>query len=489
MVLYATPPRDHTSLLRERHTRTHQMQSWDLDVRTHRARLRRLDNFRFDILSDPATTTSQQPAAAATTAQPLLLDLSPDERESRAAGAVKGRRKAAAEAIKGVKLALRDLEDWTGLVVAERAVVVAFLDLVDPALAFVAGASCDAAAGAGEVCAAAGVGVGVAAAAAGGGGGGGDGSTGSGGGVGVMTPRDVDVVVADPSFLAAERGGASGGSDAAAAAAGAGMNEDGRLRRPASWAGTGPEASAPKTSTISSRSREGSVEGHHGVGGGGGSRRPAVGFLRALGALDPCVSALREARSSATTGDRLSLALETLREHVKVTLIDLMDLETSIPGDAGEDSDGDDSGDDNDGDSGGKKCAAARSALALSSADAGALDVKVAGLVRRLSGGRVSGSSSNGISGGGDYNSNTTGGGGGEGTSRGGPPSLANVYEDGLQGAAAASETEVDTTESLTARALGMVTRAVAGPMLWALDDAYQVGEQRKRVEWGWGGG
>ncbi|CAN0236032.1 unnamed protein product, partial [Ectocarpus sp. 12 AP-2014] len=71
-----------------------------------------------------------------------------------------------------------------------------------------------------------------------------------------------------------------------------------------------------------------------------------------------------------------------------------------------------------------------------------------------------------------DYSGGGGGGGGGGGPR--GPPSLASVYKDGLRGAAAASEAEVDATESLTARALGMVITAAAGPLLWALDDAYQ---------------
>jgi len=372
------------------------MQRCDLDIRTYRSRLRRLDNFRSDILSDPATAAK---------GDPLLLDLSP-EREGRAAQAGKGRRKAAAEAVKGARLALRDLQDWKASVLDERAAVNSFLELVDPARAFVVGASCD-----------------------GGGGGGADGGVGWGGGARALC--EVDVVVADPAFLAAEGGVGAPGS------------ENASLRRHASWTGTGAETE----SDSSNGSREESVERAGGVEGGG--RVPVAGFLRALAALDPCVSALRDARSSAKSGDRLGMALETLREHVKVTLIDLMDLETSIPGEVADASDGEETS------NGGGEGAA--SALALSAAEAVAIDAKVAVLVSRLSGNVVG----------------VTSGDGGRGSP--GPPSLASVYDGGLRGAAEASEAEVDTTESLTARAVCMVTRAVTGPLLWALDDAYQV--------------
>eukprot|EP00903_Cladosiphon_okamuranus_P007099 g6898.t1 len=383
------------------------MQRWDLEARSHLPRLRHLDKFRSEILSDP-----DRPPGASDKSQ--LLDLSP-EREGRAAQAVKRRRKAAAEAVNGAKLALRDLKDWKGGVLAERAAVASFLTPVDPARAFAAGVSCDGAEGKA---------------------GGGEGAASS--------PFEADVVIADPAFLAAE-GFAEAGND-------------GRLRRHASWAGPGAETASSDSSPGSSStvgSRDGSVEpGRRGGGGGRRSHAPGVGFLRALAALDPCVSALREAKSSARTGDRLGMALETLREHVKTTLIDLMDLETSIPGEA-LDSDGGAEEDEEEGATGDGKSSAA-SILALSSADAGALDVKVAGLVRRLSGSGGSGGSN-------DENGGPRG-----------PPSLASVYEDGLRGAAEASEAEVDNTESLTARAVRMVTRAIAGPMLWALDDALQ---------------
>ena len=427
----------------------HQMQRWDLEARTHRTRLRRLDKFRAEILSDPDRAT---PAAVANNnnSNSLLLDLSP-EREGRAAQAVKRRRKAAAEAVKGAKLALRDLEDWRGSVLAERAAVASFLGLVDPARALAAGASCG-----------------------GGGGGGAEGGeeVGCGEGGAATSPSfEADVVIADPAFLAAE-GVAEAG------------NDNGRLRRHASWAGTGAETASTDSSPTSSStvgSRDGSVErGARGGNGGGGrrSRAPGVGFLRALAALDPCVNALREAKSSARTGDRLGMALETLREHVKATLIDLMDLETSIPGEALDSDGGGEEEVDAAAATGGGQGGAAASALELSAADAGALDVKVAGLVRRLSGGGAGG------------------GGGGEGSGEDndenggsrGPPSLASVYEDGLRGAAAASEAEVDATESLTARAVRMLTRAVAGPLLWALDDAYQVCRGAADKIWGrWG--
>lgn len=422
----------------------HQVQRWDLDARAHRSRLRRLNKFRSDILADPFRP-------AATESNSLLLDMSPG-RESRAARAVEGRRKAAAGAIKGAKLALRDLADWKKDVLAERGAVVTFMRRADPALAFAAGASCGGSGGDGHVL---------------------DGYGGGAGTVDDAGPRakdvEVDVVVADPSFLAKQEG-----------VGGWAGNEGGRLRRHASWAETGGETgsssdSSPTSVPANADSGDGRVErpvrdrsgsrgsfgGPGGGGSGGRSRTPAAGFLRALGALDPCVSALREARSSAKTGDRLSMALETLREHVKATLIDLMDLETSIPGEGAESEEEESA---NVGGGGGGDSAG--SVSALTAAEAGSLDVKVAGLVRRLSGKEAGGdgTNSNAV----DEAGNNVGGGGR------GPPSLASVYEGGLRGAAEASEAEVDTTESLTARALGMVLTAVAGPLLWALDDAYQ---------------
>lgn len=441
-----------------------QTQRWDLDARGHRSRLRKLYRFRVDILSDPnlaagttttATTTiiatvtpptggdggngssdcdgasrgrPPEPESSAPRSAPLLLDLSP-EREGRAALAVKRRRKAAAEAIRGAKVALQDLGDWKGSVLAERLEVTKFLRDVDPVLAFGVGLSCN-----------------------------GDDMEGHGDAKETFHSWEADVVVADPSYLAAdasieESHGGRGGSSAH------------RLGRHASWAAAGAftataGSAAPSTSPGSTR---------------GSGARP-VGFMLALAALDPCVGALREATSTTRSGDHLSTALVTLREHVKATLIDLMDLETSIPGDAvDEDDDAEDDDDDGGGDGGdgsdgsdGVAGVTSEATLALTSAEAGTLDVKVTGLLRRLTGGGAGGDQK-GI----EHDCD----GGAEVSTY--PPSLANVYGEGLGGAAWASEVEVDVAESLTARALCMVVGAAAGPLLWALDDAYQVSAGR----------
>lgn len=262
-----------------------------------------------------------------------------------------------------------------------------------------------------------------------------------------------------------------------------------RLTRSVSGTGIRSPDSSAETSTSppeSESSSEGGRRNSSGFGRGGGSgggrgerdRAGPAGFIRALAALNPCVGALREARAAGKSGDRLSAALETLREHVKATLIDLMDLETSIPGD-GEDMNDEGGGNgiaNGESGGGGNGGARAEPTLALTATDAGALDVKVVGLMRRLSGGG---------GGGGAGGAAAAGGGGadvedGDGSEADGPPSLAAVYGDGLGGLATMSEMEVDTTESLTAVALQMVIKAAAGPLLRALDDAYQVWRNEK---------
>lgn len=363
-----------------------------------------------------------EPEASAPRSAPLLLDLSP-EREGRAALAVKRRRKAAAEAIRGAKVALQDLGDWKGSVLAERLEVTKFLRDVDPVLAFGVGLSCN-----------------------------GDDTERHGDTKETVHWWEADVVVADPSYLAAD-------ASIEESHGGRGASPAHRLGRHASWAAAGAftataGSTTPSTSPGSTR---------------GSGARP-VGFMLALAALDPCVGALRKATSTTRSGDHLSTALVTLREHVKATLIDLMDLETSIPGDAVDEDDDveddDDGGGGGDGSDGSNSFAGVTSeaTLALTSAEAGALDVKVAGLLRRLMGGGAGGDRKgveHGCDGGAKVNTY--------------PPSLAHVYGEGLGGAAWASEVEVDVAESLTARALCMVVGAAAGPLLWALDDAYQV--------------
>lgn len=384
--------------------------------------------------------------ALALVSPPLLLDLSP-EREGRASRVVKRREKAATEAVRGARLALQDLEEWKESVLAERQVVSAFLRGVDLIGALSAGAACD--------------------------------SDEHGEGDGA-TSLQADVVIADQYFLSRER---HCGRDYESA------RIVHRLARSMSGAGIPSPDSSAATSTSPSDS-EGSSEGGRRNSGdrGRGNRDRAgpVGFLRALAALNPCVGALREARVAGRSGERLSTALETLREHVKATLIDLMDLETSIP-EGGEATNGEDGGNDignGEGGGGGNGSARAEPTLTLTATDAGALDVKIAGLLRRLSGGR-----------GGDGGAEAAGGGadveGGDGGEAGCPLSLATVYGDGLGGLAMTSEMEVDTAESLTAMALQMVTKAAAGPLLRALDDAYQVwrNERGGSAKGGVGGG
>lgn len=395
----------------------------------------------------PSTPPPQPP--------PLLLDLSPD-REVRAARAVKQRRAAAAEAIRGARLALQDLADWKEAVLAEREEVAAFLREMDPALAFASGPSCIAGEG---------------------------GEASRKGDDGGMIWCEVDVAVADRSFLAIE-----------ARDCGIGVGASGSLGRHASWTGGGElgRSGPPGASE--------SFSGGGGWGrGGGGSRGRAepAGFMRALAALNPCVAALRDARSAVRSKDRLGGALETLREHVKSTLIDLMDLETSIPGgdgssdegkdndeEEGEEENGEDDGDD-DGDSG-ESTALVAVAPSLDSVDAAALDVKIAGVLARLGGPDDRDGSRGSVSSGDGSNCSSTGDGDGDGDAAGIakvsaradrplPRSLANVYRETLGEAAAAAELEVDKAESLTAIAVRMVIGAAAGPLLWALDDAYQV--------------
>lgn len=450
-----------------------QAQRWDFDAHEHRTRLRRLDKFRAAILSDPATpppatsSTGDQRAngdgcereralvpsdgsdTLARRSPPLLLDLSP-EREGRASRAVQRRRTAAAEAVKGANRALEDLRDWKAGILAERKAVTAFLRELDPCLAFVAGAACN---------------------------GDHDGDAEAARSTKSMMGCDADIVVTDPAYLAAE----------AAAHAGRDISREEcvTMGRYGSWAATGSWTAAGVTSSPTPSADEGASSGGGAEGGdddGGGDRRDRSWgdgrgrlFADACARMDPSLATLLAATSTARSRGRLDGALETLREHVKATLIDLMDLETSIPGGGASTSD-DDDGEVSSrgiGDVGpsGDGAEAQPLSVALTSVDAGALDVKVAGLLRRLAGG---GRTVAGV----DADRNSDEKEEGSGSSRDGqgiPPSLADLYGNGLGHAATMSEVEVDTAESRAAIAIRAAVAAAAGPFLWALDDAYQV--------------
>lgn len=418
---------------------SHQTQRWDLDARKHRKRLQQLDSFRTDILSDPNIETIAAVAArkksmdrgdangadftergralvppepngkSHASSPPLLLDLSP-EGQGRAARAVERRRMAATEAMKGAKIALQDLQDWKASVLAERLAVTAFLREVNPAPTVMAGASCN-----------------------------GDDDCDESVGRGEQAAwYDVDVVVGDPSFLSVERGAEN-------------HENTGVLIRLPSWAPGGASTATTTATSPDENDNPTITRGNSGSGSGvdnGGARHRAlgsVGFLPALGALNACVGALKEAKSAAKSGESRSMALEILREHVKAILIDLMDLETSIPGNNREDEDGGGSG-------------SVKPDVTLTSTDAGALDVKIAGVLGRLAG--------VGSSKGTDESA---------GVSASRAPPLASVYRDLVGGAASASESLVDTAETLAAVALRMVFEAAEGPLLSAMDDAYQV--------------
>lgn len=393
---------------------TPQAQKWDLDALDHLKRMQRLDHFREEILSDVARggggdrggkIRSRSSRDSNTEGDSLLLDLSP-ERLGTAARVVKSRRKAATEALKGAQVALRNIREWKRQVLAERETVSTFLREFDPALAFSPGPSCN--------------------------GGGDNGDSGgrvkdgrkTGGEESIHYRAEADVVICDPRLA----------------------EDEDELGNNRGYAGTLRVDSKGVLSAGTLAPREGRDADDEDD---ASSRQ--VGFSRAHAALIPGARALQEAEAVAGSGDRLSAALDTLREHVKATLIDLMDLETSLPGNAGDDDDDDD--DDNNGGIEGEirdpQGGGAAAAVALSPEGATSLDLKIGGLVRRLSGdARVDDD---------------------------GPPSLANLYSEGLGGAAAASEAEVDATESLTARALAVMIEATAGPFLSALDNAYQV--------------
>lgn len=366
---------------------------------------------------------------------PLILDLSP-EREGRAAWAVKQRRAAAVEAVKGARLALQDLEDWKAMVLAERVVVTSFLRRADPLRAFTVGRARDGSHDWED----------------------GD-SEGDDEGAALT---GIDAFGGNWSFLS----GAAGPE-------GVGEARGGNGRR-GSWT----------TGTLGSSSTDRGDDDGQDPSGGRDSRDRSgpVGFVRALAALDPCMAALRRASSAAAKSeDRLSVAFDLLREHVKSTLIDLMDLETSIPGEGSFGIGGNGDGDDDD-DQGFGEGRVAPSAL-LTSAEAAALDVKVCGLLQRLSGGadgdpddsgEIGEGRSDGENGTGEWDLLAT-----IGNRRRNTRSLATVYARSLGGAASATEREVDAAERLTVNAMRMVAGAAAGPLLRALDDAYQVRETR----------
>lgn len=430
-----------------------QTQRWDLDAREQLTRLRRLDMFQAEILSDPSSAAPSEGIHGADVQRsgtlrpvnqqnetvnvlppppPLILDLSP-EREGRAAWVVKQRRAAAVEAVKGARLALQDLEDWKAMVLAERVVVTSFLQRADPLQAFTVGRARD---------------------------GSHDWEDGDSDGYDEGAAlTGIDAFGGNWSFLS----GAAGPE---------GVGEvKGEHGRRGSWT----------TGTMGSSSTDRGDDDGQDPSGGRDSRDRSepVGFVRALAALDPCMAALRRASSAAAKSeDRLSVAFDLLREHVKSTLIDLMDLETSIPGEGSSGVGGNDDDDDDQGFGGGR---AAPSVL-LTSAEAAALDVKVCGLLQRLSG------SADGDPDDGDENGEGRRDGSWNGTGewdlratigsrRRNTRSLATVYAKSLGGAASATEREVDAAERLTATAMRMVAGAAAGPLLRALDDAYQVRE------------
>lgn len=377
----------------------------------------------------------QTEAGALPSPPPLLLDLSP-EREGRATWAVKQRRGAAIQAVKGAKLALQDLEDWKAMVLAERVAVTSFLRRANPLRAFTVGSTRD---------------------------GSHDWEDGdSEGDDEGATLTGIDAFGGNWSFLSG-----------AAAPEGVGQVRGENGRR-GSWT----------TDTLGSSSTDrGDGDGQDpSVDRSSRDRSGPVGFVRALAALDPCMAALRRASSAvAKSEDRLSMAFDMLRDHVKSTLIDLMDLETSIPGEGsfGVEGNGDGDGDDDQGLGGGR----ATPAALLTSAEAAALDAKVCGLVQRLSGGvddnpNVVDEMGEGHSDGEDETAKSIGR-----TLRNlknrNTRSLATVYARVLGGAASATEREVDAAERLTVNAIRMVAGAAAGPLLRALDDAYQVRDTR----------
>lgn len=394
-----------------------------MDAKDHRQRLQRLDDFREEILStQDSSIAGSAPSLESATDGSSLLELSP-EREDAVTHTMKRRRKAAAEASKGTEGRLRDLRHWKSEVLAEREGVTAFLRRVDPALAFAPGPGCHSGSGGG------GRQVGV-----------NSGTRGIGGeGLSVQS-FEADLVICDPRLAEVED------------EAGDNRGHVGALtleRRSTSSGGHSP----PESHVLLGNGRAGSTR--DGTAPNDDLASSSVHFEYAQAALNACASALKEAIAAAGAGDRLSTALDTLREHIKATLFDLMDLETSLPGDPDE-IDGVCNGDETsdlgaEGKGGirGASSGASDRTIGLTPEEAGTLDAKVGGLVRRLSG---------------DAQADEDG-----------PPSLAILYGEGLGTAAAASEAEVDATESLTAHALRVVCEAAVGPLLSSLDDAYQV--------------
>lgn len=434
-------------------------QRWDLDAMEHRKRLLRLDEFRRDVLSDASAASDEQAHGdydreysrgrsstdskgngGGAGSSDLLLEMSPED-GLRCSQVVKRRRRAAVEALKGADIALRNLEEWRASVLAERESVTEFLRGVDNVLAFAPFKLCDP-----------------------------DAKDEGQPGNAERAPNvalEAEVVINDPRVLRDE---CAENNDSQQGAG------DLRMEQAGSRSGTDGVPHSRAVSLINGarttrrgsgfRGRRDEYEDDEGV-------SEPIGFWKAVEALEPCAGALETVIGTAGSEDHLEGALNMLREHVRATLIDLMDLETSIPADSGGDGGSDDDDDDGDGGnelaSGGdadalKSCndlgdASAAQDLALSSNDAGALDVKVSALLRRLGG----------------SSDDSTQGGRDEGKSSH-PPSLEDLYTNGLGGAAAASETNVDATERLTAAALEGVREATSGPFLWALDDAYQVG-------------
>lgn len=403
-----------------------------MDALDLRKRMLQLKNFRLDILSRAAGGDEEghgyprglTPAGSESNGNvqsPPLLDMS-SETEGVSLLVIGRRRKAAAEVEKGAELTLRDLDDWRRKILAEREAATEFLRSVDHALAFAPGKSC------------------------------GEGHSAENDRMRNMTgtllpvPCEAEVVINDPRVIEYE-------SEEEVSQGGVNPFRIDRNDIPSSIM----QLFDPETS-----SSEDQGAGDDTDGGREGSARnwtiEANGFARASKVLEPCAEKVKRAVAAAGSGDRLRAALDSLREHVKATLIDLMDLETSIPSDSCDDLE------DIPVETGGEVIEAPQEkdshdeeTPTLSSQDAAALDVKVGALLRRLNGKADPKEADR------------------DGDSEAHPPSLESLYMDGLGGAAAASESEVDATERLLSLALADVIEAISGSFLGALDDAYQV--------------
>ncbi|CAN0027278.1 unnamed protein product, partial [Discosporangium mesarthrocarpum] len=386
------------------------VRTWDLNARDHILRLQELEDCQAKILSSPWPLANKP----STTDSRPLLELSP-RREGSVARAVRRRTKIATALAAAMESALGELDVRQGACLAERARALRFLRVTSPGLAFAPWRDA----------------WGQRSGAVGGGMGDDDDSNGGGG------HREIQTEVVTSSAM----GGAEAGPGGERGGRGKSGGEVTLTAGLKTWWESHEERLPGSAMPLHDwqQQRRGDGQGQ-GQGQGGVCPLPVAD-------LEWCLGALREVVAMAGRRDRLGAALEALRDHVKATLIDLMDLETSIPEDRG---------------GGGGSGGGGGESEAFTVEDSRVLDAKVTSLL-----GRLGGDGGGGVSG-------AVGRRGVRGVVGGGAGSLASVYHEVLSLGAEEAEVEAEAAEDLVARALGATLEIVGGKFLGAVDDTYQ---------------